>query len=343
MIHVSSAISGWLISICFAVTFCLAPAPAAAEPQNAFSFIAIGDTPYSVEEHVRLKKTVFPAILAANPPFVVHYGDLKGGGEVCTEKLLFERRDEVLGLLPGRVFYTPGDNEWTDCDRAFLNPAFSELDRLDFLRRIFFGKPMELPDSWSYARQANFPENARWIKDDIFFVTVHLVSTNNGRLDILQDDIELALALVDARDQANRVWLEESFQRALKAGVKAMVIVTQADVSSPDAGGPCTGNSRMSCDAFQDFRDNLRLLAGKFAERNQPRKPVLLLHGDTNSYCLDKKFGGKSAPNLWRLNAWGDFTTPADATVVTVNPADAQTPFAAETLLGHKVPLDGCK
>lgn len=316
---------------------------AMANGQNEMSFIAIGDTPYSETENKRIESKIAPAIKKFNPPFVVHHGDLKSGGEACTEELLKERRDNIFGLLSGPVFYTPGDNEWTDCDRAFLEPAVSELGQLDLLRQLFFSKPLDLPDSWNYARQPNFHENARWMKDGVFFMTIHLVSTNNGRMEILQDDIEAALALVDARDQANRVWMTESFSAAKEAGARAMVIVTQADVTSPDAGGACTATNRMNCDAFQSFRDNLRLSAGKFAERNKPRKPVLLLHGDTNPYCMDKEFGGKLAPNLWRLNAWGDFQVPADATVVTVRPESKEVPFAVETLLGHKVPSDGCK
>ncbi len=313
-----------------------------AKSQSAMSFIALGDTPYSTTENERIKNVISKAIKDANPPFVVHYGDFKGGGEACTEELLTERRDDIYGLLPGRVFYTPGDNEWTDCDRACLKPAVSELGKLDFLRHLFFDEPLDLPEDWHYARQPIFHENARWMKDSVFFMTVHLVSTNNGRIDILKDDIEAALALVDARDQANRVWMMESFDAALNAGAKAMVIVTQADVTSPDGGGPCTTTNRMHCDAFLSFRDNLRLNAGNFNEWGKPRKPVLLLHGDSNPYCLDKTFGGKRAPNLWRLNAWGDFQAPADATVVTVNPENPQTPFAAETLLEHKVPAAGC-
>ena len=310
--------------------------------QNAMRFIAIGDTPYSAEEEQHLQQEVAGAIKAAAPPFVVHHGDLQGGAESCSEDLLVARRDFFYNLLPGRVFYTPGDNEWTDCDRSFLEAPVSELESLDLLRRVFFSAPMDLPKSWQYARQANFPENARWMQDGVFFMTVHLVSTNNGRMDIQLDDIELALALVEARDQANRVWMKESFAVALKADAKAMVIVTQADVTSPDAEGPCTAVNRMHCDAFQNFRENLRRNARKFAERGKARRPVLLLHGDTNQFCMDKKFGGNQAPNLWRLNAWGDFKDPADATLVTVQPGNPQQPFAAETLLGHEAPAQRC-
>lgn len=306
-------------------------------------FIAIGDTPYSEQEHQRLKDEIAPAIKAAGMPFVVHYGDLKGGGEICSQELITQRCGEVLSLLPGRVFYTPGDNEWTDCDRDSLQQPVSELASLDFLRQLFFAQPMNLPESWHYARQPNFPENARWIQDGVLFMTVHLVSTNNGRREILQDDVEAALALVEARDQANRVWMQDSFATALKADAKAVVIVTQADVTAQDAGGPCTSTNRMNCDAFLSFRDNLRLNARNFAKRGNARRPVLLVHGDTNPYCFDKDFGGQQAPNLWRLNAWGDYQNTADATVITVQPDNRQQPFAAQTLLGQQAPAARCE
>jgi len=333
-------------ALIFSIVAGLTAGCAIAQQQRGFSemrFIAIGDTPYSEQENQRIHEEIAPAIKAANPPFVVHYGDIKGGSETCTKELITERRNDIMGLLPGRVFYTPGDNEWTDCDRDKLQPPVSELASLDLLRQLFFAQPMDLPESWQYARQPNFPENARWMQDGVFFVTVHLVSTNNGRQEILQDDIEAALALVEARDQADRVWLKESFVAALKADAKAIVIVTQADVTAPDAGGPCTSANRMNCDAFLSFRDNLRLYARSFAKRGEASRPVLLVHGDTNPYCMDKDFGGQQAPNLWRLNAWGDYQNPADATVITVRADDRQNPFAAQTLLGQKFPSERCE
>lgn len=303
---------------------------------GSFSFIAIGDTPYSAEEETRLAGQVYPAIRDGEAPFVVHYGDLKSGGDVCSGELLASRRDDVLGLKPGKVFYTPGDNEWTDCDRDFLETRFSELERLDHLRGLFFKEPLVLPEEWGYARQPNFPENARWLYDGVLFVTVHMVSTNNGRREILMDDIDAALALVEARDQANRVWVDDAFQAAKKANAKAVVLVTQADVTSPDGSGPCTAANRMMCDAFQPFREQLKRVAAKFA------KPVLLVHGDTNPYCWDKTFGGEKAANLWRLNGWGDFQAPADATVIAVDPENPDEPFSAKTLLEGRDPNPRC-
>ena len=330
-----------LISLALIVMFPVIPAVADSEPN--FSFIAIGDTPYSSEENELIKSTIIPAIEQANPPFLVHYGDLKGSKETCSEALLRERRNDIYDMLPsGPIFYTPGDNEWVDCDRSNLKPPVSELSMLDLVRRVFFSEPIDLPVSWSYASQPNFPENARWTYNDVLFATVHLTSTNNGRQEILLDDIEEALALVEARDQADRVWLNQAFKQALKTKARAVVIITQADVTQAGGGGACTAFNRINCDAFASFRAHLIRAARKFADLNEPRRPVLLIHGDTNPYCWDKDFGGKLAPNLWRLNAWGDYRSPADATEIIVQLDNSQEPFKARSLMHGLEPDSYC-
>lgn len=330
-----------LMSLTFVLIFLVMPANA--ESESDFSFIAIGDTPYSNAENEQIKSTITPAIQQANPPFLVHYGDLKSSKETCSEALLRERRADIYNLLPsGPIFYTPGDNEWVDCDRAKLNPPVSELSMLDLVRQVFFSEPIDLPASWNYARQPNFPENARWIYNDVLFTTVHLTSTNNGRQEIFLDDIEAALSLVEARDQADRVWLSEAFDEALDKKARAVVIITQADVTDARAGGACTAFNRINCDAFASFRENLILDARRFVDLNQTRKPVLLVHGDTYPYCWDKDFGGKLAPNLWRLNAWGDNRSPADATEITVQLDNPKQPFKARSLINNVKPAKSC-
>ena len=65
-------------------------------------------------------------------------------------------------------------------------------------------------------------------------------------------------------------------------------------------------------------------------------KPVLLLHGDTNAYCLDQPF--ENASNLWRLNALGD-VKHLDASLVEVFPDNLTKPFhAVGLLLGTPAP-----
>ena len=118
----------------------------------------------------------------------------------------------------------------------------------------------------------------------------------------------------------------------LKKDFDAVIIATHADVTDGDESAPCTPTNRMNCDAYAEFRAQLTKNAAAFG------KPVLLVHGDTNPYCLDKGFGGVAAPNLWRLNAGGDYHEPLDATVVTVDAKSRATPFAAEGLVAKEVP-----
>ena len=301
----------------------------AAEAQR---FLVIGDLPYSAEQDTRLEAIIAPAIKAAGHPFLIHLGDFKASTEPCNKVLFIERRDQVHALHPGRVFYTPGDNDWTDCDRPGTGRPMSELDRLDLVRRLFFAAPLEPPPDWAYARQPMFPENARWTLGRVMFATLHVVGTNNGREEILEDDIGLALSLVEARDQANRVWLAAAFAAADDADANAVIVAIQADVTKAAAGGPCTADNRIDCDAFAAFRAQLTRHAAAFG------RPVLLIHGDTNPYCLDKGFGAAAAPRLWRLNAAGDYKV-IDATEITVRPDGG---LAVKTLVGSKAPRDGC-
>ena len=327
---------------------------AAALPANAQDdqrFLFIGDLPYSDKQNDRLMNVIAPAIRNGGFPFLVHYGDFKGGGVPCSEAAIRNAYQQITGLLtdgsrtssPHPVFYTPGDNEWTDCDRRFSNntegESESELGQLDLLRRIFFlDKPLKLPDAWQYERQPLYPENALWRSGKVQFATVHLVGTNNGRVEILMDDVAMALALVEARDQANRQWLNKVFEMAsaFRNSAEAVIFTTQADVTEPDESAPCTPINRMNCDAFAAFRAQLIKHAGSF------KRPVLLVHGDTSPYCLDKGFGGAAAPNLWRLNAGGDYHQPLDATVVTYHSRGTDGPFSARGLVEGETPSTKC-
>ncbi|WP_139276666.1 hypothetical protein [Spirulina major] len=299
-------------------------------------FLAIGDLPYSDAEQDAMTTSLRRAVQAADVPFVVHYGDFKSGGESCTDALLTTSRNDILSLLPGRVFYTPGDNEWTDCDRASLTHPLPELERLAKIRQLFFPQPLTIPAEWDYQTQPLFPENTRWRVGSVLFVTLHIVGTNNGRRDILLDDPEAAIALVEARDHANRVWLDAALAAADEQPTDAIVVVTQADITDADTPTPCTAALTQDCDAYAEIRAQLTTTAATFDQ------PMLLIHGDTNPYCLDAEFGGDRAPKLWRLNAWGDYQTPPDATEIVVRPDHAEQPFQIQTLIGKRAPDPQC-
>ncbi|MAL79473.1 MAG: hypothetical protein CMN55_10225 [Sneathiella sp.] len=309
---------------------------APARSSERFSFLAISDVPYSAEESRTLTQRAYPAIRASPLPFVLFLGDFKDAKSTCTDDLLTERRDQIMGLHPGRVFYTPGDNDWTDCDRRAIPEPMSELDRLDVLRRLFYAAPMPLPPEWRFSQQPLFPENMRWLYNNVLFATLHLVSTNNGREEILLDNVAFALTLTEARDEANLLWLDAAFTEAGRIDAAAVVIATQADITQRKYQTPCTSKERQKCDAFASINLRLRYLAARYA------KPVLLIHGDTNPYCLDKGFGDAAAPRLWRLNSTGDYSF-VDAAKITVDIPDSTAPFTVTSLTEKVVPQSECK
>ena len=317
------------------IVLSLAAMPSTTVAAEGLRFMVFGDAPYTPPQIKVLEDTVAPAIRKAEASFLIHLGDFKGGKESCSPILIDTRYEQLMDLRPGRVFYTPGDNEWTDCDRPKLEPRFSELGRLDYLRNLIASRPMKLPVSWHYATQPNFPENARWTQGNVMFATVHIVSTNNGREEILLDDIEAALDAVDMRDEANRLWLRAAFDAAGESDSGAVVIATQADVTKSAGSAPCSESLRIRCDAFATFREQLLRHAAGFD------KPVLLVHGDTNPFCLDKKFGGDTAPKLWRLNALGDYSE-VDATAITVQLDNQDEPFEIKPLTTDAV-LERCR
>ena len=82
--------------------------------------------------------------------FTVHNGDLKAGngtpGSVdtttCSDEL-YAQALRYFRSLKAPVVFTPGDNDWTDCDRP-SNGGFSSLERLDHERTVFFNTPFSL-------------------------------------------------------------------------------------------------------------------------------------------------------------------------------------------------------
>jgi len=304
--------------------------------QAKTTIVVVSDLPYNSDQHRVFREEIAPAIQALSPPVVIHLGDIRGGGELsCADPVLEARRDEIRDLMPDRVVYTPGDNDWTDCDRSSLSLPMAELDRLNRLTDLFLG-----PDGLSHddLTMVSAPEdgvfNRHWRIDGIDFLTLHVVGTNNGRQYVELNDIEEAIARVEERDVQNFRWLEQAVGRATADQSAALVIGFQADVTDPWGSGPCTTENPSDCDPFAPYRDAFREAARTFGG------PILVVHGDSSPYCLDRDFGDNDVPNLWRLNSAGDYAV-VDAVTLEFD-AEADVPFKAATLLGNEAPDDGC-
>ncbi len=328
----------------------LAAAPAVAAPAatGPADFIVIGDVPYTADDEAMLANAV-PAIKALAPPFVLHVGDMKAGKELCGPPS--DRFAALIAALaPIPVIYTPGDNDWTDCDR-FADPAtgkpFSELGQLDMLRKRFFARPALPRRGYRYVQQRGMPENARFNYADMVFVTLNVPGTNNARDQVLGDDLARAARASEARDLANRNWLIRAFAKARQRKAAAIVVVMQADLTHSPLTQATTGivcresgtEEDRACDGFAMVRATLMQQAREFAH------PVYLIHGDTWPYVMTRGIFPGDAANIWQLNVGGDVGVSKegnpqglrDVTRVTLDPA-ANMPIAAEGLLTHARP-----
>jgi len=315
---------------------------------QAFSFIVMGDTPYDDFGNNREKGTSKDQKMLADavkhiktdikPPFVIHVGDTKKGNTKCSEYIYDRFAALVKQLAPIPVMYTPGDNEWVDCDRK----GDSELAKLTYIRKRFYQtlpvKKIGNSPEFGYVSQPEQVENASWYYNQVQFATLHIPGTNNARNWVTADDLMVAKTSADLRDAANRSWLDTVFRAAQDNGARAVIISIQADIIATEnndpsiVGVPCQSaydNGAQICDGFADFRKALAIKSVEF------QHPVLLIHGDTPAFSLNQSFLENSAPNLWRLNGTGDGI--ADVTHVKVNLAQA-VPFSASGLLTGMVP-----
>ena len=298
----------------------LACSPVLASP----TFIVLQDLPYTDTQEYVYKNIVRPAIVSADADFVIHGGDMQGSKAVCSHAGLKALRDDLYSLKPERVFLTPGDNDWTDCDRPSNAKPVSEYQALGWLRELFYEPaPKGLPE-WQLARQDAFPENARWLVDNSLFVTLHILGTVNGRQQVYLDDPSYALEQVEARDKANQLWLQEALTFAKAHDVTHMVVAAHADITQLEGKPPCSRSRTSDCDPYQAYRKQLRDVAAEFG------RPMLFIHGDTEPFCLDKNYGSKTATNLWRLNGAGDYNL-IDALRIDIGDKDTE-PFSIRAL-----------
>ena len=299
--------------------------------EKSTRFVVMGDMPYTDTEYALLEHpngAIAQAIKALNPPALIHLGDFKKGLLSCSDELFQDQYQQIAHLNSHKTVYTPGDNDWTDCDRFTLSARHDELERLNYLRQLFFHQDeyQLTRDIPGLMRQESFIENALWKIDPIVFATLHIPGTNNARKEILRSNIQDALNAADDRDQANEKWLYQVFQAAESA--EAVVIAFHADIFNASHDKPgCSAENRSDCDGYRVLRDLIKNKAAQF------KKPVLVIHGDTQAYCLHQPYA--LIPNLWRLNAPGDYKY-IDASQILFDPGEKDMPFTVTGLLDQK-------
>ena len=304
-----------------------------------------GDMPYSdVQANIGVPNLIAD-MNAQELAFTVHDGDLKAGkgttGSVtpttCSDAK-YTQAMTYFQLLKAPAAFTPGDNDWTDCDNPSNGP-FNSLERLDHERALFFGTPFtfgqhrlhqavqtditpckgwvagDYTGTTSYKNEACV-ENRRWTFRGVTYATLDIQGSCDNRCKDFPDPIE-----ANARRDADIAWMRETFQVAKDRNSVAVMFITQADpgfndhaIESENLRNPktlaCTNCTVDAPDGFQVFLLALRDEVTAF------RKPVAYVHGDTHSFRIDKPFfdtTGRRLENFTRIETFGDNVFSIDA------------------------------
>jgi hypothetical protein len=268
---------------------------------RAFSFVALGDMPYKLPDDIPKFDRLIATVNKLKPAFTLHVGDIKGGSTACSDAELQRALDQIQ-TFEGAVVYTPGDNEWTDCHRRDAG-NFDPRERLTKLRAMFFPQPAKSlgkarMDIESQAQvmpaHAAYVENSRFAKNDVQFIGVHVVGSNNG----FEAQDPAAATEFFARDKANVAWIDASFKRAQETNARAVVVFMQAEFDQ--ARFPNGAMPRQS--GFASVLDAIERGGRAFG------KPVLIVNGDEHFIELKpmRNSRGQPIPNVLKLMVYGE-------------------------------------
>jgi hypothetical protein len=284
-----------------------------------------GDLPYSDVQALVGVPNLIADMNRHDLAFTVHDGDLKAGsgtpGSVtpttCSDALYVQALG-FFNALTAPAMLTPGDNDWTDCDRP-ANGAFSSRERLDHERQVFFSTPFSLGGQRRLRQEVQTAplclgvsgpvpcvENRRWTYGGVTYLTLNVQGSCNNLCDTAPDPVEWA-----TRNQANIAWLRESFRFAAARQSAAVMIVAQANpgwdatdgTRAPLRDPKTLAETDGQPDGFQEYLLALREEVIAF------RRPVAYVHGDSHYHRIDKPLLdalGRRLENFTRVETFGD-------------------------------------
>lgn len=274
---------------------------------HSYSVGLWGDVPYS-----DLQKTVGVPNLVADMnrqrlAFTAHDGDLKQGSNSPCDDALYQNSLATLNSLEAPAVFTPGDNDWTDCDRP-NNGGYNSLERLNYERKVLFSTPYTLGQHRfrQEVEAAPYVENRRWTLDGVTYATLNVQGSCNNLCDTAPDPDEYA-----ARNTANIKWLKETFAVAKAKRSAAVMLITQADpgfdasdaTRAPVRDPKTLAETDGQPDGYQEYLSALRDETVAF------RRPVAYVHGDSHYFRIDKPLqdsGGRRLENFTRVETFGD-------------------------------------
>jgi hypothetical protein len=310
------------------------------------TFAVYGDAPYGTSPTDTAEFAQTPHFIDAvnadlSVDLVLHVGDIHSGSQYCTED--YDR--SIFDLWTGYkkpLVYTPGDNEWTDCNKkkeggGAYNATTHQIDyvldasgnpvdyakgdpvaNLALIRAIFFAHPGDtlggghkkvLSQAQAFERahasDAKYVENVMFEEGRVLVVTINLPGGSNNDTDVWYGAPMATPAQdqeVEERTGADLRWLDAAFDRARSERVAAVVIQAQADMWDPEKG-------REHQAGYEPF---VKSVAEHTAALG---KPVLMLNGDSHVFLSDNPLSpadplsymhpGYDVPNFHRLVVHG--------------------------------------
>lgn len=310
----------------------LAAAPVRGQENNAngagdngvYAIGLWGDMPYSDVQALTGVPNLIADMNSQHLAFTAQDGDLKAGngtpGSVtpttCSDAL-YQQALGFFNSLTAPAIFTPGDNDWTDCDRP-KNGGFSSLERLDHERALFFSTPFSFGkhrifqevqlDPICVGVSGNVPcvENRRWNVGGVTYATLNIQGSCNNLCDTNPDPAEYA-----ARNAADIKWMQQTFAAAKAQNSVAIMFISQADPGFDTAGSQGAPlrdpNTLVETDGLPDgFHDFLVALRNEVVAFG---KPVAYVHGDSHYFRVDKPLmnsQGFRIENFTRVETFGD-------------------------------------
>jgi hypothetical protein len=305
-----------------------------------------GDLPYSDAQAQTGVPNLIADMNSQDIQFSVHDGDLKAGSATAGSvtpttcgDALYVQALRYFNSLREPAFFTTGDNDWTDCDRA-SNGSYYALERLQHERQVLFSGPYA--DSSMGQKQMKVEvestplclgstsstnpgptfqtpcvENRRWEVHDVMYATFNVQGTCNNlcssgsKTDPSTGDANGDPAEWAARNAADIAWLDGTFAEATAHGDAAVMLISQADPGFDTTGGqgepkrnPATlAETDGNTDGFQSWLLAVRRDTIAFG------KPVAYVHGDSHYFRIDKPLhdaNGLRVENFTRVETFGD-------------------------------------
>ena len=258
---------------------------------SSFDFALIGDVPYNEFDATNSFPNMIAEINRAPMTFVVHNGDIKAGATPCSDELFRRCYDQFQTSRHPLVFLF-GDNEWSDCPKT---NGHTPYERLTQLRKMFCDGDQSLGQrKIRLERQSDHPaweiyrENVRWGQGGIVFVGFNVPGSANNF-----GQPEFA-----GRNKANIAWLKDSFDKAHSESARGLMLIMQAN---PHFDLARTNKLRAG---FNDFLDALERETVNF------KRPVVLVHGDSHYFRIDKPLLGtrskRRIENFTRVETFGN-------------------------------------